>query len=177
MSRCKIREIIRMAVVVLAPTAARKRIALRLHLPKPQSVWADPDRIQEVITNLIGNGIKFCSSGGHIDVWLRPSPLSGPGRRLAGRYVQVEVTDDGRGIQPDEREHVFEKFYQGSQHGADRSGSGLGLAISREIVLRHNGEIWLDCRPAAGCSFYFTLPQPALEDPAQAPVAAIRMEA
>jgi len=177
MSRCKIREIIRMAVVVLAPTAARKRIALRLHLPKPQSVWADPDRIQEVITNLIGNGIKFCSSGGHIDVWLRPSPLSGPGRRLAGRYVQVEVTDDGRGIQPDEREHVFEKFYQGSQHGADRSGSGLGLAISREIVLRHNGEIWLDSRPAAGCSFYFTLPQPALEDPAQAPVAAIRMEA
>jgi signal transduction histidine kinase len=157
MGCCDLREIIRAAAAVLAPSAAEKGIALRLHLPEPRSIWADPDRIQEVITNLIGNGIKFCSRCGHIDVRWEGDSVSGPAR-LPGEYVRIEVADDGPGIQADECAHVFEKFYQGARKGSDRSGSGLGLAISKEIVLHHGGEIWLDSRPDGGSSFYFTLP-------------------
>lgn len=154
---CDLREIIRTAAAVLAPSAAEKGVALRLQIPEPQPVWADPDRIQEVITNLIGNGTKFCSPGGHIDVRLQRSSVSGPGR-LPGEYVRIEVADNGPGIRPEERDHVFDKFYQGARNGSDGSGSGLGLAISKEIVLHHGGEIWLDSRPGVGSSFYFTLP-------------------
>ena len=68
------------------------------------------------------------------------------------------MTDDGPGIRPDERGRVFEKFYQGAKSSADRSGSGLGLAISKEIVMQHKGEIWLDSELGLGSSFYFTLP-------------------
>jgi two-component system OmpR family sensor kinase len=74
-------------------------------------VWADPDRAQEVITNLIANGIKFCPHGGHIEVRLCRTNTSGPDKRVPGDYVRVAVTDDGPGIQPDERRRVFEKFY------------------------------------------------------------------
>jgi signal transduction histidine kinase len=84
--------------------------------------------------------------------------------------VRVEITDDGPGIEPDERDHVFEKFYQSARNGSDGSGSGLGLAISKEIVLHHQGEIWLDSRPCAGSVFYFTLPlrAPGSDAPARA---------
>jgi signal transduction histidine kinase len=157
MSYCDLQEIIKTAAEVLAPGAAEKGIALTLPMAGLQRVWADPDRIQEVITNLIGNGIKFCGRQGHMEVRLLPSDVSGPGG-FSGEYLQVEVTDDGPGIAPDERDHVFEKYYQGTLSGSDSSGSGLGLAISREIVLHHKGEIWLESRPGAGSSFYFTLP-------------------
>jgi signal transduction histidine kinase len=157
MSHCDVREIIRTVAAVLAPCAAEKGVALRFHLPLAQIVWADADRIQEVITNLIGNGIKFCSRGGRIEVRLRRSRFSGPGR-LGGEYALIEVTDDGPGIQLEEREHIFEKFYQGGGSGFDRSGSGLGLAIAKDIVLHHQGEIWLDSMPGTGSRFCFTLP-------------------
>jgi signal transduction histidine kinase len=172
MGSCDLREIIMTAAAVLAPSAAEKGVALRLHIPEPQPVWADADRIQEVITNLIGNGIKFCSRSGQIEVRLHRSEISGPGR-LPGEYVRIEVADDGPGIQPDECNHIFEKFYQSARNRSETSGSGLGLAISREIVVHHNGEIWLDSRPGAGSSFYFTLPlQPSHIDIPIRPTAA-----
>jgi signal transduction histidine kinase len=159
MTHCDLRQIIRRAAAVLTPSAADKDIALKLHIPEAQSVWADPDRIQEVITNLIGNGIKFCSHGGYIEVRMRRVSVSGP-NRLPGRYVRIEVIDDGPGIRIEERDRVFEKFYQGTRTDPDGSGSGLGLAISREIVLHHGGEIWLNSILGRGSSFYFTLPLP-----------------
>jgi len=111
-----------------------------------------------VITNLIGNGVKFCPHGGRIEVKLERATTSGPDSGLPGDYVRVAVRDNGPGIQPDERERVFEKFYQGTKNRSAGSGSGLGLAISREIVLHHKGEIWLDSEPGVGSRFYFTLP-------------------
>jgi signal transduction histidine kinase len=157
MAYCDLSQIIRTAAAVLAPSAAHKGIAVKLHVPPRQPIWADADRIQEVLTNLISNGIKFCTRGGHIEVRLQAASASGPGR-LLGEYLRIEVADDGPGIQPDERDHIFKKFYRGSRQESDGSGLGLGLAISREIVLRHGGEIWLASRPGLGSSFYFTLP-------------------
>jgi signal transduction histidine kinase len=157
MSLCDPREIIRTAIAVLSPSAAEKRISVTLRGGESQRVQADPDRIQDVITNLIGNGIKFCRPGGHIEVHLRQTNASSPGG-LPGEYVQVAVTDDGPGIAADEHDHVFDKYYQGTRSGSAGPGSGLGLAISKEIVRHHRGEIWLESQPGAGSSFYFTLP-------------------
>jgi signal transduction histidine kinase len=126
MTHCDLREIVRRAAAVLTPSAADKNIALKLHIPEAQSVWADPDRVQEVVTNLIDNGIKFCSRGGHIKVRMHRVSVRGPSR-LPGRYVRIEVIDDGPGIRLDERDRVFEKFYQGTRADSDGSGSGLGL--------------------------------------------------
>jgi signal transduction histidine kinase len=172
-----LREVIRTVGAVLAPSAAEKGIGLRFEVSKPQPVWGDPDRVQEVITNLIANGVKFCPYGSHIALQLCRASTSGPERCVRGDYVRVEVTDDGPGIQPDEGHRVFEKFYQGAKNGSNRSGSGLGLAISKQIVLQHKGEIWLDSKPGVGTSFYFTLPARAPRSLKAQVVASSRREA
>jgi signal transduction histidine kinase len=158
MTNFDLREVVSLSAAVLAPSAAEKGITLRVNVSEPQPVCADADRIQEVVTNLIGNGVKFCSRGGQIEVRLERATTSGPNGTLPGDFVRVAVIDNGPGIQPGDRERVFEKFYQGAKNHPSRSGSGLGLAISREIVLHHKGEIWLDSEFGVGSSFYFTLP-------------------
>ncbi len=158
MSNSDLREIVRRSVAVLAPNAAEKGIELGVTASGPQTVWADADRIQEVITNLLGNALKFCARGGRIAVKVEQTTTSGPNSDVCGDYVQVAVSDNGPGIQPDERERVFEKFYQGTRNRSTGSGAGLGLAISREIVLHHKGEIWVDSEPGVGSTFYFTIP-------------------
>jgi signal transduction histidine kinase len=158
MSDSDLGEIVRAAADLLAPNAAEKRIELQVTSSEPQPVQADADRIQEVITNLIGNGIKFCPRGGRIVVTLDRVATSGPDKRTPGDYAQVAIADNGPGINPDERERVFDKFYQGGKDRSAGSGSGLGLAISREIVLHHQGEIWLESELGVGSTFYFTLP-------------------
>jgi signal transduction histidine kinase len=157
MSNSDLGEIARRSAAVLAPNADEKRIELRVVASEPHLVWADADRVQGVITNLVGNAVKFCSPGGQIELRLDRQTSSGPHSDLPGDYVRVAVADNGPGIQLDERERVFEKFYQGSNRSAG-SGAGLGLAISREIVLHHHGEIWVDSEPGVGSTFYFTLP-------------------
>jgi len=158
MSSSDLEEIVRRSAAVLAPKAAEKEIELGVASLQPQPVWADADKVQEVITNLVGNAVKFCFPGGRIEVKLERATASGPGSGLPGDYVRVAIADNGPGIQPDERERVFEKFYQGAQNRLAGSGAGLGLAISREIILHHKGEIWVDSQLGAGSTFYFTLP-------------------
>jgi signal transduction histidine kinase len=111
-----------------------------------------------VITNLIGNAVKFCSGGGRIGLRLDRVTSSGHHSNLPGAYVRRAVTDDGPGIRPEERDRVFEKFYQGVENRLAGSGSGLGAAISKEIVVHHKGEIWVDSEAGVGSTFYLTLP-------------------
>jgi signal transduction histidine kinase len=151
-------EIVRRSAATLAPNAAKKGVELTVAPSEPQPVWADADRLQDVITNLIGNAVKFCSHGGRIGLRLDRVTSSGHHSNLPGEYVRVAVTDDGPGIRPDERERVFEKFYQSVENRLAGSGSGLGLAISKEIVMHHKGEIWVDSEAGVGSTFYFTLP-------------------
>ncbi len=107
-----------------------------------------PDRIQQVVRNLLSNAMKFSPPEGRIDVELRPF----------GETFLLCVGDEGPGIPPDELDAVFDKFVQSSKTKSHKGGTGLGLAICREIVGGHNGRIWVENNAGAGCTFCCELP-------------------
>lgn len=128
--------------------AAEQGITLLVQ-PTHDHVLADPDRIAQVLNNLIGNAIKFSPRGSAIT-------LSAT-RESEG--VRFEVRDEGRGIPADKIEMVFERFAQvesGDKH--EKGGAGLGLAICRAIVLQHGGRIWAESELGNGTSMQFVLP-------------------
>ena len=130
----------------------------------PETVSGDPDRLNEVVGNLLSNAFKFTPRGGRIRLRARP------GRRETERALVVEVEDTGVGIPADQLPRVFEKFYQVENEAQPRSvGSGLGLAIAREIVEAHGGTIGATSQEGKGTTFRVVLP----ERP-PAPAAAVR---
>ena len=128
--------------------AAEQGITLLVQ-PTHDHVLADPDRIAQVLNNLIGNAIKFSPRGSAITLAAT--------RESEG--VRFEVRDEGRGIPADKIEMVFERFAQvesGDKH--EKGGAGLGLAICRAIVLQHGGRIWAESELGNGTSMQFVLP-------------------
>lgn len=109
-------------------------------------VLADRDRIQQVLGNLIGNGIKFTPAGGRVAVRAE----GGPGG------VRVTVADTGAGIAEEDLPHVFDRFWQATR--SRDGGAGLGLAISRTIVSAHGGDMWVESELGRGSLVGFTLP-------------------
>ena len=121
------------------------------------AVLADPDRIAQVLTNLLGNAVKFSPSGGTVRVAVRA---------LEGR-MRVEIADDGPGIPAAFRERIFQRFAQADSSDRRRQGgSGLGLYIARSIIERHGGTIGFRNRRAGGTAFWFTLPLAGAGEPA-----------
>ena len=100
-----------------------------------------------VVTNLIGNALRYTGPGGH--VWVSAEK--------AGRWVHLYVRDDGAGIPYDKQSVIFDKFVQVAQSGP-AGGTGLGLAISKEIVRAHRGHIWVESEPGKGSLFTVALP-------------------
>ena len=107
---------------------------------------ADPVQLDQVFTNLLENALRFSPRGGEIAIAI--SPWKGA--------VQVRISDQGRGISPQDRERVFDAFYQGDAGG--NVGSGLGLTIARAIILAHGGRIRMEGSPTGGVSVVFELP-------------------
>jgi signal transduction histidine kinase len=138
-------------VETLKPIAAEKSIELDITGLAPSLlVWADRDKVNQVLMNLIGNAIKFSSPHGRVMV---------ASVRGDTNWVRVSVSDNGPGIAANEREKIFEKFYQVRANGAPKSkGTGLGLAIAKTLVELHGGKIWADSETNRGSTFYFTLP-------------------
>jgi signal transduction histidine kinase len=124
-------------------------IALELPDDRPRIVEMDPQRIAQVVTNLVDNAIKFGGPDTTIRVVLTDLAAA----------VCVAVADQGPGIAEDDQERIFDRFVQ-LDGGDDRanSGAGLGLAIARGIVEAHRGQIGVDSVPGEGSRFYFTLP-------------------
>jgi len=111
-------------------------------------VAADPDRIVQTLTNLIGNAIKFSARGGSVEV----------GVERSGGDAVFSIHDGGRGIPADRLEAIFERFVQVDASDArEKGGTGLGLAIARSIVEHHGGRIWAESREGEGATFRFTL--------------------
>ena len=123
-----------------------------LHLHKPAQVphlRADPDRLLQVVLNLLSNAAKFVPrEGGRVDVRLRVEP----------RGLTVAVQDNGAGVPAAQRSLIFEKFRQGGDASNRPQGTGLGLPISRQIVEHFGGRIELRPDAGQGACFAFTLP-------------------
>jgi signal transduction histidine kinase len=139
------------AVESLQPEARTKGVALETHLdPAVATMSIDPDRMRQVLVNLLGNAVRFTSSGGCVDVDLHAEAA----------VVRIVVRDTGIGIEPDLLPHVFERFRQADWRTAGtRGGLGLGLAIVWEIVQMHGGTV--EARsdgPGRGAAFTITLP-------------------
>jgi len=150
-TRVSLGGLVHEVVETLRPVAAEKIVALDVMIPEPSIlVWADRDKITQVLTNLIGNAIKFTPPHGRVMVSSACNDKD---------WVRVSVSDTGPGIPANERERIFDKFYQVAQNGGPKpKGTGLGLAISKTLVELHGGKIWVESEPGRGSTFYFTLP-------------------
>ena len=131
---------------LLEPLAGAKSQNLRRRPVAEGLVSCDRARILQVLSNLIGNAVKFTGGGGTITVAVV--------RR--GAEFEFSVSDDGPGIAPEALPHVFERFWQGGPDG--HRGTGLGLYIAKGIVEVHGGAIRVESEPGRGAAFYFTLP-------------------
>ena len=143
-------EIIKEAVEKFKGTAASKGITLEA---APQDVCGyvvcDRSRVMQVLSNLIGNAIKFTPAKGQICVSCQ---RAGP----EGGKVRISVSDTGEGIAPEKIKTIFERFSQ--IHNQDRRGIGLGLYIAKMMVEEHPGRIWVESKLGEGSTFHFTLP-------------------
>lgn len=141
-------ELVEDAMTMLRPLAADREQTLEVELEDGlDAVLVDRTRFVQVLSNLVGNAIKFTPDGGAITVRARHDADS----------VRLEVEDNGPGIPPETADAVFERFWQGD--ASDPRGAGLGLAIAKRIVEAHGGRIGFTSPPAGGTTFYFTLPK------------------
>jgi Na+/proline symporter/nitrogen-specific signal transduction histidine kinase len=145
-------EVIQEAVSTTGQLLREHGVALELALPDAvPTVRADPDRLMQVMLNLISNAVKFCPRGtGRIRIALQVRPDA----------LQVDVADNGIGVAPSDHEIIFEKFRQVGDTLTDKpQGTGLGLPISRQIVQHFGGRLWVQSELGQGATFSFTLPR------------------
>ncbi|OGO58589.1 MAG: hypothetical protein A2Z32_07710 [Chloroflexi bacterium RBG_16_69_14] len=146
-----LRAAVETAVEQSSAAATRRGVRLSLHLPDaPIRIRHDPQRIGQVVANLVANAVKFTPRGGSVAVDVAATPGG----------ARIEVVDTGVGIEAAELPYIFERFYRGSRANEARgSGSGLGLAIVRSIVDMHGGTVEVESRVGSGSRFTVTLPR------------------
>ncbi len=171
---CNAEALMQRVVDILRLTADDRDIRL-IMTPTAQQVWADEDRIIQVLVNLVNNAIKFSSPGSTIELSVLPQhdnaslpsqskqqdthEHSLDGDSSSSLPILFQVKDNGKGIPADKLDIIFDQFQQ--IHGSDsreQGGAGLGLAICRNIVQQHGGNIWAESELGQGSTFYFTLP-------------------
>jgi len=150
MKPCQLVTVINKAVESLREQARAKEMVLQFDLPPELPlVQGNQVRLDQVVSNLVGNAIKFTPEGGMVTVSAREEKSE----------IAVEVKDTGIGIAPEDQVHLFEKFYRvSSEETSDIKGTGLGLAIVKSIVEGHGGRVWVESEPSQGSTFGFTLP-------------------
>jgi signal transduction histidine kinase len=152
--RCvAVADLVNQVVAMMQPLAQKQQVRLQSKMDTGiPFVNADPDRVLEVLVNLVDNAIKFTPSGGSITV-------NACGVEGDPEFAYISVADSGRGISPESLPLIFERLYQDA-HAADssRKGLGLGLYITKELVNLHGGKIWVASQPGEGSTFSFTLP-------------------
>jgi signal transduction histidine kinase len=152
-------ELLDEAGELMLPSAAARSQTLELEPDESRAyVKCDRKRVLQVLSNLIGNAIKFTPEGGSIAVRVRAS----------GSWVYFSVADTGPGIPREQIDQVFERFWRGTSG----QGSGLGLSIAKGVIESHGGRIWAESRAGAGATFHFSLPradEPATGDRAESP--------
>ena len=151
--------LLRRSADVAYNAATQARIDFRFDV-NASPVFADEDRVLQVLSELVTNAIKFSAEGTTIRLAARNMEASAPGAGASGAgEVCFMVEDQGRGIAPEKLERIFERFHQGDASDArELGGTGLGLALCRSIVEQHGGRIWAESEVGKGSRFLFTLP-------------------
>ncbi len=153
MEKCSLPPLLKKNITRLQPIASKKGIHLRVKIPPDLPVvFADWEKLDQVVGNLLGNALKYTPPGGQITVSAAPKTQSTDVQNPQ-EMVEVCIADTGCGIAEQDMTTIFEKFRK-----VKGKGSGLGLAIARHITLAHGGDIWVKSRPGKGSAFYFTLP-------------------
>ena len=142
-----IAELIRDAVSGFGAQANEKEIRIEMSLRGGEDANIDPQRVREVLTNLLSNALRYAPRGGKIYIQSTEAGLG------AERTVTVSIADNGPGIEPDVLPHVFERFYKSSDSG----GMGLGLSIAKYLVEAHEGRIWAESEAGQGTRISFLL--------------------
>jgi len=145
---CDVQDLMTESAEIMQAVADSTGVRLDI-APAPESLWVDPDRLMQVLTNLLGNAIKFSSKGG--TVWLTAGK--------EGEEFVFRVQDEGKGIPSEKLDQIFDQFRQlDASDSRQQSGVGLGLAICRRIVEQHGGRIWVESEEGKGSVCSFALP-------------------
>lgn len=120
------------------------------------SVVGNYDLLLQVLTNLVGNSLKFTNSGGKVTV--RAHQTNAESNTLGKPAVKIEVADTGIGISPEDKEAIFERFFRVENRVHTLEGTGLGLSIVRNIIEKHNSRVYIDSEVEVGTTFWFELP-------------------
>lgn len=146
--KCDLNTIVENAIKPFDKQLDEKRAELSVNIPERISkIKADFNKISWVLTNLIGNAIRYIPDDDSGKIIISAKELS--------NKVLVSVSDNGKGIPEEMQERIFEKFVRADDQ--ETKGTGLGLAISKEILIAHGGDIWVRSKPGEGSTFYFTL--------------------
>lgn len=151
--RFGVRELVEEVVATHRSGAAAKGLALSVDVDGrvEDTITGDPSRLAQVLTNLIGNAVKFTHDG-----WVR---VGVSGDDHAAQTVRFAVADSGIGVSPEQQHRLFESFNQADPSITRRyGGTGLGLAICKQLVTLMGGDIELECPEGSGCTFTFTVP-------------------
>jgi signal transduction histidine kinase len=142
-------EVVAESAALVRPLAAERGLELRVHCPNPVTLTTDPDKLREVLVNLLHNAVQYNKPHGAVDV---------AANRDNG-WVDLTVQDTGIGIKPEARDHIFERFYRvdASRH-ADDLHAGLGLSIVKGYVGLLGGTISVESEPGQGSTFRVRLP-------------------
>ena len=145
-----IQMVIANVVESFATVVSAKGLNLKTVVPQtPIPIHADRDRLVQILTNLLGNAVKFTNTAGHIQITLIDS----------GDSIKLTVRDDGPGIEAEDIPKVFHRFVQLRKNPTAEHGSGLGLTIAKQFVEMHHGKIWVESDFGHGCAFCFELPK------------------
>jgi signal transduction histidine kinase len=147
----QVEELIGETVASLQGLTESTQVSLSIKDQLPIDIFIDKDRVHQVLTNLLSNAIKYSPQQGIVSVNYFVN---------GNHQLVIEVSDQGRGIAPEDQKQIFEKFRQATNDISPLvKGTGLGLAIARAIIEEHGGEIGVKSQPKKGSTFYFTLPK------------------
>jgi signal transduction histidine kinase len=151
------REMVEKAVLALHPATSEREIGVSTYIaPNLPTVEADPERIGQVLRNLLNNALTHTPWGGEIRV----------AARLVGEEVEFSVKNYGPGISPNHMPYLFERFYRAdNSRSRATGGAGLGLSIVKHLINLHGGRVWAESVPGEGATFYFTLPTAPRPEP------------
>jgi signal transduction histidine kinase len=149
LSEFDINELIRRCIIMFEQRIEEKKLNVNIQLcDEKLMVWADEDRILQVVTNLIDNAVKFSNEGGELKIWID----------CAENKVYVNISDTGEVIPPGEQQNIFERFYKvDKSHSRSKPGTGIGLSIVKRIIMQHGERITLQSEEGKGTTFTFTL--------------------